>query len=119
PYLANAMADMLWNRKQSRAQHRRRLMEAAFGKHAAKVEAYLGHLVRAARAGPSYVHRSLIEKGLGSREKLLDLAAFAGKHRRRFGELAKRTKDRVVRTSLELLAIHADHADRIARAHIA
>ncbi len=119
PYLANAMADMLWNRKQSQARHRQQVMASAFGRHAREAEAYFSHLVRTVRVGPSHAHRTILDGAVGKREELTELAAFAAKHRRRFTALAKRENDKVVRTSLEILAIHADHADRVARALVA
>ncbi len=47
PYLMNAMADVLWNRKLALKPHRQAVMEAAFGKHAGEAEDYLAQLVRA------------------------------------------------------------------------
>jgi hypothetical protein len=119
PYLAKAMADMLWNRRQSQARHRQSVMAAAFGKHAPRVEEYLSHLVRNVRVGSSYEHHALTDDGSGNRDALLELAAFAAKHRDRFAAQAKREKDAVAKTSLELIALHADHVHRIARARVA
>jgi hypothetical protein len=57
PYIAAAMADVMWNRATSVAPHRKKIMSAAFGKHAKEVETYLASLVKATRVGPTYEHQ--------------------------------------------------------------
>jgi hypothetical protein len=119
PYMPNAMADLLWNKRLPTGRHRAKIMAAAFAQQADEVEACFSQLVRAFTTGGSYQHRDLREGGPSQRKQMQQLAAFAGRSQRRFAALARREKDAVVRTSLELLAVHADHASRIARAHLA
>jgi hypothetical protein len=119
PYLAMAMADGLWNRRLPRRPHRRAVMEASFGEHAALVEEYLAQLVKMVRLGRDYEHRSLLQPGRATREELTAVARFAARHQQQFAELAKGATSDVVRTSLEIMAVHADHAARLARARIA
>jgi hypothetical protein len=119
PYLAMAMADGLWNRRLPRKQHRRAVMEAAFGEQAALVEEYLGQLVKMVRLGKDYEHDSRLQPGRGSREELTAVARFAARHQQQFAKLAKSATSEVIRTSLEIMAVHADHAARLARARIA
>jgi hypothetical protein len=119
PYLACAMADLLWDRRRSLKSHRRAVMEAALGPHAAGVEEHLTTLVKTIQVGSSYAHRRLTDAGVGTREQLAALAAYAEKHATRFRSRAKQAKSEVVRTSLEIVALQADHVARIARARLA
>ncbi len=115
PYMANAMADMLWDRAQPLRAHRRKVMSAAFGQHADAVEKYFAHMAHGFKAGGEYEHK----RALPGRAKLTAIATEASAARRRFTALAKVEKDAVVRKSLELVAIHAEHAALIAQAHLA
>jgi hypothetical protein len=115
PYTANAMADMLWNRNQPIRAHRRKVLSAAFGRHADAVEKYFSRMVRGFKEGVEYEHR----RALASKAKLTGIAAEASDARRRFANMAKAERDAVVRRSLELVAIHAEHAALVARAHLA
>ncbi len=119
PYLAMGMADVLWNRRLPRKEHRRAVMEASFGKHAASVEEYLAQLIKMVRLGKDYEHRSLLQPGQGTRQQLTALERFATRHRQRFTKLAEKAPSEVTRTSLEIMAVHADHAARLARARLA
>ena len=112
----NVMADVLWNRNLAVKPHRNTVMEAAFGKYAEEVEAYLAHLVKTTRAGGASGHTVITDKGVGSAEQLSDLAAFAGKQAARFAKLAQSTKNDVLRTSLEIITVHAQHLAFLARA---
>ena len=118
PYAANAMGDLLWDKERPGGAHRRKIMGAAFGKHAAEVERYFARLVRMFRAGEEYEHGTLGESG-GKRGRWEKAAGFAEEWKRRLSRLARGEKDRVVRTSLEVAAIHADQVRRIARARLA
>ncbi|UCH34126.1 MAG: DUF4838 domain-containing protein [Armatimonadota bacterium] len=119
PYLPNVMADMLWNTRQSVPAHRRRIMSAAFGSHAREVEEFFAATVRAFRAGPDYGHGIVSAGTRGARRRLSDILALAEGARRRFAAAGKREKDGVVRQSLGLAAVHAEHIAFIARAHLA
>jgi hypothetical protein len=119
PYLACAMADLLWDRRLPLKPHRRAVMEASFGRHAAEVGEYLTTLVKTIRVGPSYAHRRLTDSGVGTREQLVALASYAEKHVTRFRSLAEKAKNEVVRTSLEIVALQAEQTGRIARARLA
>jgi hypothetical protein len=120
PYMANAMGDMLWDRRLSVSGHRRKIMSAAFGKHARTVEKYFAGMVRAFRVGDSYEHRTVLE-GAGAKHaaRLKAIASSAKAAQRQFAGLAKKERDPVVRTSLELVALHAEQAGRIVGAYLA
>ena len=120
PYFPSTMADTLWNRRTAPAAHRRKIMSAAFGKYAAPAEKYFAQMVRAFRVGADHEHRTVLEDaGAKHRARLEKIAPFAEQSARGFSSLAKREKDPVVRTSLRLLAVHAEQAARIARIHLA
>ncbi len=119
PYLACAMADLLWNRRLSLKSHRRAVMKASFGPHAAEVAEYLTTLVKTIQVGSSYAHRNLTDSDTGARGQLVALASYAEKHATRFRSLAQRAKSDVVRTSLEIALLQADQTARIARARLA
>jgi hypothetical protein len=118
PYLPNAMADMLWNSRQSIAAHRRKIMSAAFGKHVKEVEAYFARTMRAFRVGPEYKHGT-VSPTEAQRKRLTEIAAFAAAAQKRFTALRKTENSGVVRESLGLAALHAQHAALIARAYLA
>ena len=119
PYMANAMADMLWDRGRQIRAHRRAIMSAGFGKHADEVERYFTRMVRAFKAGGEYEHKSALgDRSPAGRRKLMEMASEAEEARRRFSALA-RSERGVVRRSLELLAIHAEHVRLIAEARVA
>ncbi|MCJ7752575.1 MAG: DUF4838 domain-containing protein [Armatimonadetes bacterium] len=119
PYLALAMADLLWDRRLSLKPHRQAVMEASFGPHAAEVAEYLTTLVKTIQVGSGYAHRNLTDSGIGAREQLVALASYAKKHATRFCSLAQKAKSDVVRTSLEIALLQADQTARIARARLA
>jgi len=119
PYLPNAMADTLWNRALPARPHREQIMQAAFGRHAAAVEDYFAHLIKAYRLGPDYEHRTLERGGPGERRKLEALISFADIAAGRFAAAARREREAVVAVSLELVALHARQAARVARARLA
>ena len=120
PYLPNAMADTLWDRTLSPVTHRRAIMKAAFGPHAREAEAYFASMVRAFRMGGAYEHCTACrDDGGASPRALARLAALAERYRKRFEALARGERDPVVRTSLGMLAVHADHAETIARVRLA
>lgn len=118
PYLPSAMADFLWNKKQSVKAHRSRIMTAAFDKHTPEVEEYFMHMVRDFQIGNEYEHRSIGSYDRSEeRKKLQQIASRAHAARKRLLSLAKREKNDVVSLSLRLLAIHAEHAELLARIH--
>jgi hypothetical protein len=120
PYLPNAIADMLWNSRLSPRRHRERIMVAAFGKHAGDVEDYFGKAIEAFRLGAGHDHRSLATHGgQAERRRLEEAASFAEAARARLAGLAGREREGVVRTSLELVALHAEQAARVAEARLA
>jgi len=119
PFMANAMADMLWDRTQQIRSYRNGIMSAAFGRHAGEVERYFAGMVRAFKAGNEHEHRIVLgDRSPAGRKKLMDIASAAEEARRRFSALARSEKG-AVRRSLELLAIHAEHVRIIAEAHVA
>jgi hypothetical protein len=120
PVWPSAMAEFLWNRRASRGAHRRRIMSAAFGPRAADVEKYFSAMIRLWRAGDTYEHATVLTGDVSTRRPRLErIARFAEEARQRFAGLARRHSDEVVRVSLELVALHAEQARRIAEAHLA
>jgi hypothetical protein len=119
PYLPNAMADMLWDKRQSIAAHRRKIMDAAFGKHAKAAGEYFAQMVKAFRVGPEYEHRTVSPGNKSQRARLKKIVALADAAHRRFSEARKKEKDKTARESLGLAALHAEHAGLIARAYLA
>jgi hypothetical protein len=119
PYLANAMADMLWDSGLQIRSHRKKVMSTAFGRHVSEVETYFALMVRSFRTGGKHEHRSVLgDRSPAGRKKLMVIASAAQGARRRFSTLARSEKG-VVRRSLELLAVHAEHMRMIAEAHAA
>lgn len=119
PYLANAMADLLWDSRQPIRAHRSKMMAAAFGKHAAAAEMYFARMVKEFKAGADYEHKSVTnDRSPAGRRKLIKIAGAAELAQQQFRSLARAEKG-VVRLSLELLALHAEHIRRIAEAHVA
>jgi hypothetical protein len=119
PYMASAMADKMWDRRTNASSHRRKIMSAAFGKHASEVEDYLSRLVNMVRVGPTHRHGTVFGEPVKHREELGEIAEIADMARRRFGVLAERERDEVVRLSLELMSLHAEQTGRIAGAYLA
>ena len=120
PWLPNAMCDLLWNRRLPIAEHRRRVMRAAFGPNARAVESYFARTVKACRVGDGYEHGSLLRDVTPERRRALAaLADHTEKAWLRFAELTHAEKNPVIQASLALVAIHAEHLDRIARALLA
>lgn len=119
PYLPNAMADMLWDKRQSIAEHRRKIMEAAFGKHAKAAGEFFAQMVKAFRVGPEYEHRTVSPGDKKQRPRLKRIVALADAAQRRFSAARKKEKNGTVRESLGLAALHAEHVGLIARAYLA
>jgi len=120
PYLPNVMADMLWDSKLNTSRHRRGVMTAAFGRHADLVEAYFAEMVSAFREGGEYGHAVISSaSGVSKAKALRGIVSAAGKARREFQSLAGKEKDAARKLSLELVAVHAEHAGILARVHIA
>jgi len=120
PYSANAMADFLWNRGRSLADHRSSLMRAAFGRHAEVVERYLSGMVGAFRLGGSYDHKTVLESAAPERDRRLRLiASAAAAARKDCLARAEAEEQRTVRLSLELVALHAEQMVRIVRIRLA
>ena len=114
PYLANAMADMLWNRTQPIPPHRKAIMAASFGAHASEVETYFATIVRLFRTGSAYDHRTVLhDPGPAARARLSEIISTAAQAERRFRALT-RSERGVVRRSLKLLALHAEHVRLLA-----
>jgi hypothetical protein len=119
PYWPNAMGDVLWNKRLPLAAHKRKVMAAAFGKHVRDVEKYFSEIVRAFRAGDTYRHETILDNPTAHGDRLAKAAALAARARRKFTTAAKQERDPVLRTSLELIALHAEHANTIAEAYLA
>ncbi|UCH34127.1 MAG: DUF4838 domain-containing protein [Armatimonadota bacterium] len=119
PHCPNAMADMLWNEALPEQRHREKIMSAAFGRHARQVEDYFARVNKAFRVGPDYEHKLLDPDSPGALRKLHGLAKLAERAQLRFSGLVKKEKDPVVRESVALIAVHAEHIARIARAYVA
>jgi hypothetical protein len=119
PYIAAAMADVMWNRATSVAPHRKKIMSAAFGKHAKEVETYLASLVKATRVGPTYEHHTIFSAPKEHAAQIEQVAAMANKALKLFSAGAKSERDAVVKTSLALIALHAEQAGRIAKTYLA
>jgi hypothetical protein len=119
PYLPNVMADMLWDRARATGSHRKAIVGAAFGPHAEEVGGYFIGLVRLFQTAGGYHHRTVLqERSAAARATLSEIVTVAADARRRFRALAASEKG-VVRRSLQLLAIHADHVRIIAAARLA
>jgi hypothetical protein len=119
PYMPAAMADIMWNRETPPKRLRRAIMLAAFGRHAAEVESYLADLVKTTRVGQTYRHQTIFNAPAEHRATVSAVAGMAGKALKRFSALAKAEREAVVRTSLELMALHAEQTNRIANAYLA
>ena len=110
PYAANAMADMLWNKRLSVSAHRDRIMKAAFGKYASKAEAYFKKMIEIFSVGKSHDHRSFFDAVADMDAKRLDAnQSYIDERRRFFVTAAGEEKDPVVKTSLAMLVVHAEH----------
>ena len=119
PYMPVAMADIMWNRVLAVAPHRRKVMAAAFGEHAKEVESFLADLVKTVRVGPSYKHATIFDAPREHAAGIAQVATAAGRGLKRFSAAAKKERVAVVKTSLELIALHAEQTQRIARAYLA
>lgn len=120
PYLANAMADVLWNRNLPRAAHRRTIMSAAFGKHAPAVEQSFATLIRFFRIGDTSKHETIISTLCPEhRGKLTRLAAFARAQSRYYTKVVRSERNRTIKLSLELFAMHLRNTGLIARIYLA
>jgi len=119
PYLPNVMADMLWDRERPIRPHRRAIMSAGFGEHAGEVEEYFATMVRLFQTGDAYAHRTILDdRTPAARAGLSKIASAAAQAQRRFRALA-RSERGVVRRSLRLLAIHAEHVRIVAEVRAA
>lgn len=119
PYMANAMADMLWDRGKQIRAHRKQVMAAGFGRHAEEVEKYFARMVRLFEMGGKHDHKTALgDRSPGGRRRLMEIAAAAEAARQQFGALARSDRG-AVRRSLELLEVHAEHVRVIAEAHVA
>jgi len=119
PYLPNAMADLLWNKRLEQCAHRRKIMKAAFGRHTLAAESYFHRMVRAFRVGGDYDHKTLLDDVTGNQRRLRDILRIATDAWQDFLARAKKEKEAVVRLSLHLLALHAEQVCRIVSARLA
>ena len=119
PSMAAAMADVMWSRSTTVAPHRKKIMSAAFGKHSKEVETYLAALAKATRVGPTYQHHTIFSAPKERAAEIKQAAAIADKARKRFSSAARAERSAVINTSLELIALHAEQAGRIANAYLA
>lgn len=120
PYMPNAMADLLWDRRVPIAEHRSKIMKAAFGGYACEVESYFAKMVEMFTRGGGYEHKTFTDAlDDSNRAHFADLAAYAGERGKRFGAAARKEKDPVLKTSLGMLSIHAEHGELLARIYLA
>ena len=121
PLMPNLMADLLWNRKLAPAARRRQLMKAAFGAHAKAAEDYFAEVQKRVRVGADYAHRTLLDADERSTRvpELNDLAEFAAVQRDAFRRRARAAGDAVGKTSLGMVAVHAEHLAFVAQLHAA
>jgi len=119
PYLAAAMADVMWDRGTTTRAHRKKIMSAAFGKHAKEVESFLAELVKTVRLGPSHKHATIFDAPREHAAAIKQVAAMAGSALKRLSTLARGERSAVAKTSLELIALHAEQTQRIADAYLA
>lgn len=118
PYLPNAMADTLWNARLAAGNHRQQIMEAGFGPHAGRVEEYFRQLVRLFRVGGEYEHRTILDDPGSHRDRLARAASLAREANAEFAATARASHDEVVRTSLRILAAHAEQVHFLAEVHL-
>ena len=112
PYTPNAMADLLWNKRASVGEHRRKIMKAAFGPYAREVESYFAKMVGVFTFGDGHEHKTFADAlDESNRGRFQDMVVYAREHRKRFGAAARAEKDPVIRTSLGMLGVHAEHAE--------
>jgi len=119
PYLPAAMADLMWDRRTPIALHRKRIMSAAFGKHAKEAEAYLASLVKVTRVGPSYKHQTIFSAPKEQAPRIGQAAALAENAWKRFASAARTERSPAIKTSLELIALHAEQVVLISKAYLA
>jgi len=120
PYLSAAMADVLWNREMPLAAHRRKIMSAAFGRHATKVETCFARLIRQFRVAGRSRHESALTPLLPKhRDRLRRIDAFAEEAGVEFAKAARKEKDATVKISLELFAMHLRNTALVVRIAVA
>ena len=118
PWMPNVMADLLWDKGLAVGKHRKKTMDAAFGAYAGEAETYFSAVVQAFKCGPEHDHQTIADTHVASRRrKLTALAQLAERCQTRFSDAARAENDPVVSTSLDLLAVHAEHAVLIAGLH--
>jgi hypothetical protein len=119
PYCPNVMADVLWDKSLPEKAYRQKIMAAAFGKHARAVEDYFARVINLYRVGKDYEHETVSPSTRGAQKQLSRLLALASGAQRRFAGLTKKEKNSVIRESLSLIAIYAEHVSRIATVYLA
>jgi len=120
PYMPNAMADLLWDKRASVVAHREKIMKAAFGSYAREVESYFARMTKMFTLGKEYDHKTVSDAlDESNRVHFEALAAFAGERRQRFAAAARREKDPVLKTSLGMVGVHAEHGELLARVCLA
>jgi len=118
PISANAMADLLWNSRVPAREHRAATMQAAFGPHASAVEAYLAETRLLFADGACHYVLAAREQTEPDGETLARAARFTSRSRKRFREWARKEANPVIRRGLELLVVHAEHAELLAHAAV-
>ena len=120
PLWPNAMADYLWGTRQSAPAYRKSLMSSAFGKQAEAVEKYFAALVAAFPAPDHFDYTAIVAGDPAThRAAFARIEKLAAKAIERFAAAARREREAAVKLSLELVALHAEHAGIIANSYLA
>jgi hypothetical protein len=129
PCSASALADALWDRNLATGPHRKRIMAAAFGPYTNEVQRYLRGVARRVvltndahrnMGGSAWTAGTVFGAEWAShRRRLEDTARLASDAKGRFAKLARSQADRLVLTSLEIVALHAEQVWYMAQAALA